>query len=160
MTQSEPVALPELPPKRWGFFCTKCMHSCEIPPPGMVKGVPCPRCGYFGFANELDYSNDEMLAYAKAALMNQRTPAVALSDEQIEQLSDVLQSIENWSRAYPTRNFPEPDMQKAHEALQAAGMTIDAVSASNMRHVITNVWKMLEPFSRALLARATERGQA
>ena len=50
-----------------------------------------------------------------------------------------LRQIESWSRAYPLSVFPEPDFAKAAELLKAGGMTLDAISASNMRHVITEV---------------------
>lgn len=56
---------------------------------------------------------------------------------------DVLDKIEHWSRAYPRDVFPEPDMAQVREALAARGITIDSVSASNMRHVIEQVQLML-----------------
>ncbi len=57
---------------------------------------------------------------------------------------DVMDRIEAWSKAYPLDIFPEPDFAKARGLLAAGGITIDAVSASNMRHVITRVWEMLQ----------------
>lgn len=66
LSQDVPQELPPLPVNRWAFFCTKCMYSCDIDPPGMVNGVKCPRCGYFGFAQEKDYTADQMRAYGKA----------------------------------------------------------------------------------------------
>lgn len=59
-----------------------------------------------------------------------------------DKMEDALQRIVSWSRAYPLTVFPEPDMKKAAELLQAGGMTLDAVSASNMRHVIEGVGKI------------------
>ena len=56
---------------------------------------------------------------------------------------EVIDKIEQWSRAYSTDVFPEPDFEKVHAALKAAGISIDSVSASNMRHVITKVWEMI-----------------
>ena len=56
---------------------------------------------------------------------------------------EVIEKIEQWSRAYPTDIFPEPDFEKVREALEGSGITLDSVSASNMRHVITGVWKMI-----------------
>lgn len=61
-----------------------------------------------------------------------------------DRLREAFEEIENWSRAYPLGVFPEPDMAKAHEALVAAGMTLDAVSASNMRHAITRVMQIAQ----------------
>lgn len=54
-------------------------------------------------------------------------------------LQERMDQIFAWAEAYPLAIFPEPDFKKAHEVLSAAGMTLDAISASNMRHVITKV---------------------
>lgn len=54
-------------------------------------------------------------------------------------LIEALRDIERWSKAYPLKVFPEPDLEAARTALQTAGITLDAVSASAMRHVITEV---------------------
>ena len=62
---------------------------------------------------------------------------------------DLLHGIKSWSEAYPLEVFPEPDFEKAHEVLKANGMTIDAISASNMRHVITQVQAMIDQATRA-----------
>lgn len=57
---------------------------------------------------------------------------------------EVMDRIKSWSEAYPLSVFPEPDFKKARKLLEAGDMTIDSVSASNMRHVITKVWDMLQ----------------
>ena len=57
---------------------------------------------------------------------------------------DVLERIQQWANAYPLEAFPEPDFNKAHELLKAGGMTLDAITASNMRHVITSVKKLVD----------------
>jgi len=49
---------------------------------------------------------------------------------------DALEKLQQWADAYPLAVFPEPDLDKAHELLQAGGMTLDSISASNMRYVI------------------------
>ncbi len=67
------------------------------------------------------------------------------------ELVEVLQDISAWARAYPITIFPEPDFDKAHKVLTENGMTLDAISASNMRHVITQVEKMVN----AAIAKAT-----
>lgn len=64
--------------------------------------------------------------------------------ERIEELEDALQRIDNWAKAYPLSVFPEPDFKKAAEVLKAAGLSLDAISASNMRHVITQVKDIVE----------------
>lgn len=59
--------------------------------------------------------------------------------ERIEELEDALTRIDTWAKAYPLEAFPEPDFRKAAQVLKAAGMSLDAISASNMRHVINGV---------------------
>lgn len=56
-----------------------------------------------------------------------------------DKLESALEEIEQWSRAYPLTIFPKPDMKKARRLLEAGGMTLDAISADCMRHVITRV---------------------
>ena len=70
---------------------------------------------------------------------------------EIERLTDALEEIERWSRAYPIERFPEPDLKLAARLLLAGGITLDAVSASAMRHVVTEVGEMAR--------RALEGGQ-
>jgi hypothetical protein len=55
---------------------------------------------------------------------------------------EALLDIVKWSDAYPLEIFPEPDFKKAHALLQAGGMTLDAISASAMRHVVKGVGKI------------------
>lgn len=64
---------------------------------------------------------------------------IARLDDLVERKDEALHKIEQWARAYPLEVFPEPDLKRAHEVLQAAGMGLDAISASAMRHVITQV---------------------
>jgi hypothetical protein len=51
--------------------------------------------------------------------------------------------IEEWAKAYPLDVFPEPDFKRVNEVLTAAGLSLDCVSAANMRHVITRVREKL-----------------
>ena len=67
---------------------------------------------------------------------------VAQLEQRVEGLEDVLRKIVQWSEAYPLDIFPEPDFEKARKLLKDGGMTIDGISASNMRHVITEVAKI------------------
>jgi len=60
-------------------------------------------------------------------------------DGRIAKLEDALQEIKQWGEAYPLEVFPEPDFVKARELLTAGGQTLDAISAHNMRHVVTRV---------------------
>lgn len=63
-------------------------------------------------------------------------------------VEDFLHELDGWERAYPLSVFPEPDMAKAAELLKAGGTTLDAVSASNMRHVVSQI----APKARAALS--------
>ena len=64
--------------------------------------------------------------------------------ERIKELESALHKIDNWAKAYPIKAFPEPDLKKAAKVLKAAGLTLDAISASNMRHVINGVKEIVE----------------
>lgn len=66
------------------------------------------------------------------------------------ELLEAHHEIVEWARAYPLKAFPEPDFARAAELLKAGGITLDAISASNMRHVVTEVAKI----SRAAIAKA------
>lgn len=64
------------------------------------------------------------------------------SEAQYERMQEALDQIVSWSEAYPLDIFPEPDLEKARELLEAGGITLDAVSAHCMRHVIDGVGKI------------------
>ena len=70
--------------------------------------------------------------------------AKLVREDEREHYDDLFDNIKNWCEAYPIAVFPEPDFKKAHEVLKAHGMTLDAISASNMKHVITQVQKMID----------------
>ena len=57
----------------------------------------------------------------------------------IEELESALRRIDTWAKAYPLDVFLKPDLKKAHQVLKAAGMTLDAISADAMRHVLDGV---------------------
>jgi hypothetical protein len=57
-------------------------------------------------------------------------------------LREALHRIAAWSEAYPLSIFPEPDWGKATALLKAGGITMDAVSASCMKHVVEGVGKI------------------
>lgn len=59
--------------------------------------------------------------------------------ELVERLREALERIVRWSEAYPVDIFPEPDLKTARVLLEAGGITLDAVSASAMRHVVSGV---------------------
>ena len=71
----------------------------------------------------------------------------AAKNNRIERLEEALERIEQWSCAYPLTVFPEPDLKRARELLEAGGMTLDSISAHAMRHVVEGVGEIA---SRAL----------
>lgn len=64
--------------------------------------------------------------------------------QRAEQAEGVLESLRAWALAYPVAVFPEPDFAKAHELLQAGDITLDAISASTMRHTLAMVLSEIE----------------
>lgn len=75
--------------------------------------------------------------------------AMTTNEDRIDRFETALHQIVQWSDAYPLKAFPEPDWKRVAELLQAGGITLDAVSASCMRHVIEQVGQIareaLEP---------------
>ncbi len=64
--------------------------------------------------------------------------------EQVKELETALRRIDTWAKAYPLKAFPEPDLVEVHEVLKAHGLSLDAVSASNMRHVLKGLKDIIE----------------
>lgn len=64
--------------------------------------------------------------------------------ERIDTIMDAFHRVRVWIDAYPLSVFPEPDFKRAREVLKANGMTIDAISASNMRHVLTGIRSIID----------------
>lgn len=64
------------------------------------------------------------------------------AEDRIDQLESALHHIVQWSEAYPIHIFPEPDWLKVRELLAAGGITLDAVSANCMRHVVEGVGQL------------------
>lgn len=60
-----------------------------------------------------------------------------------DRLKDCLYHIKKWTQAYPLDVFPEPDFKKANEVLKQNGMGITSISASNMRHVLRGIEKII-----------------
>jgi hypothetical protein len=97
-------------------------------------GVENHRSGEVSFV----FYNEHLMNFAKL-----------VADKEREHYDDLFAHIKGWCEAYPISVFPEPDFKKAHEVLKANGMTLDAISASNMKHVITQVQKMIDAAIRA-----------
>lgn len=61
---------------------------------------------------------------------------------EFERMEMALEEIKLWAKAYPVDIFPEPDMARVRELLEAGGVTLDCVSASGMRLVVAEVAKI------------------
>jgi hypothetical protein len=55
-----------------------------------------------------------------------------------------LQRIREWCDAYPLKVFPEPDFEKVRWVLHSNDLSLDAISASNMRHVLDGIRKIID----------------
>jgi len=66
---------------------------------------------------------------------------LALRDR-LDRYEDALQSIVQWSEAYPLDIFPEPDWKAARKLLEAGGISLDSISAHCMRRVVEGVGKI------------------
>lgn len=79
-SQPAPVmAYPPLPARHRAFLCTKCgSRECE---PGTIEEVnpPC-KCGYLGFAEDLDFTASQMRAYVDADRAARAAPQPATED--------------------------------------------------------------------------------
>ena len=91
--------------------------------------------------NEAD-ENEWLKAAAEDIAHYKQERDLALAE--CERLNDTLDKLVQWSDAYPIAVFPEPDFTKAHKVLRENGMTLDAISASNMRHVIKGVREIID----------------
>ena len=59
--------------------------------------------------------------------------------ERVEIYEATLRALVAWADAYPVSIFPEPDLGAARKALEKAGLSLDGVAASCMRHVVDKV---------------------
>lgn len=88
----------------------------------------------------IEWVKDRLYTTGKiAAERNALTEKLRLAVDRIDTYEEALQQIESWSKAYPLDIFPEPDFKKVRVLLGAGGITVDQVSASNMRHVVKGV---------------------
>lgn len=70
--------------------------------------------------------------------------ALTKLEQENDHFREALWKIAQWAKAYPLTVFPEPDFVKVRELLAVGGITIDAVSASNMRDVVEGVGKIAQ----------------
>lgn len=79
-------------------------------------------------------------------------PAIAGDAEdaaRLDRMESALDQIQAWASAYPIGMFPEPDWAASAKVLNDAGLSLDAISAANMRHVITRVQEIADNAMRA-----------
>lgn len=91
---------------------------------------------------------------AKDAEIERLTSALAKVNDQTERFErgwylrgDALEKLKQWADAYPLDVFPEvqrQDWQRANALLAEKGISMTAMSASNMRRVITGVRKIVD----------------
>ena len=106
----------------------------------------CPTCGS-------DCNERDELEKAEREIERLRA-ALEKANDQAERFErgwylrgDVLERLQQWADAYPVEVFPEPlrqEWQQANEVLAQAGLSMTRMSASNMRHVISGVRKMVD----------------
>jgi hypothetical protein len=70
---------------------------------------------------------------------------IAAKDDELADMHETLQQIVQWCDAYPLDIFPEPDLKAARKLLQAGGIAMGAVAASNIRHVLNGVRALAAP---------------
>lgn len=80
---------------------------------------------------------------------------IATLEAENARLREALERIDTWRNAYPLSVFPEPDLKRYAEVLKAAGLTLDAISASNMRHVLAGIEEIV---NEALAPARSEEG--
>jgi hypothetical protein len=76
----------------------------------------------------------------------QRADCIQMTERE-QLLTDALENIAEWVRAYPPDVFPPPDAAyhaRAAAVLEANGMTLDRLSAAAMRHVVTQVGEIAQ----------------
>ena len=69
--------------------------------------------------------------------------------EEREKFYEIESQLKTWREAYPLSIFPTPDWEKVRDALEINGLTLDAVSAANIRHAIKIFEEMIEETIRA-----------
>jgi len=110
-----------------------------------AKPIYCEGCGYAHGVKlckrcTAEKEAREILAQLGAAGVIKRGELEAEN----QNLRVALEKIQSWCNAYPLKVFPEPDFKAVHKALKDAGLSLDAVSASNMRHVLDGIRGMVK----------------
>lgn len=64
-----------------------------------------------------------------------------MSDRE-QRLEDALNEVMHWANAYPAKVFPEPDLDKARQALEVVGITMEALHGTWARHLLEGVGRI------------------
>ena len=94
---------------------------------------------------QLDTQKDEYEGLIDVAESNYKK-----LEAQLEAVRDPAERIKQWCEAYPLDIFPEPDLKLAHKTLKSVGLTLDAVSASAMRHVLKGITGYIDQITAAI----------
>ena len=84
----------------------------------------------------LELSGDSHQVYASKRIKQLET--------ENEKLKDLFGKIDRWCKAYPITIFPEPDFKKANKVLKENNISLSAISASNMRHVVNGISGLIQ----------------
>lgn len=87
-----------------------------------------------------DWKNSALELREAETLIN----LLIIDNERMEDTDEKMHKIKQWVEAYPLDIFPEPDLKKAAKVLKDNSMTLDAISASNMRHVLSGVKAIID----------------
>jgi len=117
----------------WCDYC-QCYHSsasCFNPARKMIAEVETER-------DVLHKQLDELKSLGVGTYFKNENDTLR---KQLDIAVEAMEKIDNWTKAYPLDVFQKPDRKKARKLLEDGGMTLDAITADAMRHVITQVGK-------------------
>ena len=83
--------------------------------------------------DKIAWRNDPLGEIEQVEAKNEKLEA------EIETLQDKLDRIISWCNAIPLSVFPEPDFVLVRGAIEEEGITLDAITASNMRHIVDGI---------------------
>ncbi len=100
----------------------------------VFKSPKCHKCGGAVKAFCLDMELVKLQAENKT-----QAELIEELEAKNDKYNGALVRIDIWAKAYPHDIFLKPDLKRAAKILKAAGMTLDAISADAMRHVLDGV---------------------
>ena len=82
---------------------------------------------------------EELASWGLRLAMGPPQNWVSDQGEEMQRMEQALQRVLQWAEAYPIEIFREPDWARAAEVLDAAGLSLDAISASCIRRVLNEI---------------------